>query len=282
MGQRSSGHWLPNGKIVIGAALLTVAPMLAHPVLAAKSRHPQTAHAQNAPQAVDRSARIKPTRYVTANGELRRTSSASLRMAGFQSHSKKYALKGGKARYAYARPRLQCVSFARAASGIDLKGNAVNWWDAASGIYERGNRPEPGSVLNFRSTGQMRLGHVAVVAAVDNNRQIEIDHANWPGPGRSKAGVSRNIPVIDVSPANDWSAVRVGLGRGGDFGSIYPTYGFIYDRADRGIMVANERASGPSSTVLAIDELAEAPAQPTARRQQPIDLNLEGPSRGLR
>jgi hypothetical protein len=36
--------------------------------------------------------------------------------------------------------------------------------------------------------------------------------------------------------------VRVGLGRGGEFGSVYPTYGFIYDRPDRGVMVANTLA----------------------------------------
>jgi len=49
------------------------------------------------------------------------------------------------------------VPFARAATGIDLKGNAVNWWDAASGVYARGETPEPGSVMNFRATGHMRL-----------------------------------------------------------------------------------------------------------------------------
>ena len=45
-----------------------------------------------------------------------------------------------------------------------------------------------------------------------------------------RGGVARSIPVVDVSEANDWTAVRVGLGRSGEFGSVYPTYGFIYDR----------------------------------------------------
>ena len=49
--------------------------------------------------------------------------------------------------------------------------------------------------------------------------------------------MSRSINVIDVSPANDWSAVRVALGQTSVFGSVYPTFGFIYDRADRGNVV---------------------------------------------
>lgn len=139
----------------------------------------------------------------------------------------------------YGGGYLQCVPFARENSGIELSGNASAWWSAAQGIYERGSRPEIGSVLNFRSNGRMHSGHVAVVTNVDNGRTVEIDHANWGGPGGNRGGVSRNVTVVDVSPANDWSAVRVALGRSGDFGSVYPTFGFIYDRPDNGTMVAN-------------------------------------------
>lgn len=125
---------------------------------------------------------------------------------------------------------IQCVTFARAASGIELAGNAADWWYNAAGVYDRGGRPEMGSVLNFRANGRMRLGHVAVVTSVINSREIEIDHANWSGPGAMRGGVSRAVSVVDVSPENDWSAVRVGLGAPGQYGSIYPTYGFIYAR----------------------------------------------------
>jgi surface antigen len=130
---------------------------------------------------------------------------------------------------------LQCVPFARENTGIELSGNANTWWNNAEGVYERGARPEVGSVLNFRATGRMRWGHVAVVTNVVNSRRIEIDHANWGGPGR----VSRDIDVVDVSPENDWTAVRVALDRSEEFGSVYPTYGFIYDRPDHGTMLAN-------------------------------------------
>ena len=134
---------------------------------------------------------------------------------------------------------LQCVPFARENSGIELAGNASNWWSAADGLYERGARPEVGSVLNFRANGRMRMGHVAVVSNVVDGRNVEIDHANWSGRG----AIGRNVRVVDVSAGNDWSAVRVALSRG-DYGSVYPTYGFIYDRPDRGIMVANAGTGG--------------------------------------
>eukprot|EP01037_Dinobryon_pediforme_P010892 gene10892-10974_t len=167
--------------------------------------------------------------------------------------TKQSLLKGGKARY-YGGG-LQCVPFARAASGIQLKGNAANWWDAANGVYARGQAPEAGSVLNFRATGSMRLGHVAVVKNVVSSREIEIDHANWAGPGASKGGVSRAVSVVDVSANNDWSAVRVGLGHSGNYGSVYPTYGFIYDRPDTGMMSAS------SGRTTAYEEVAEAPTR---------------------
>jgi surface antigen len=145
----------------------------------------------------------------------------------------------GSRAYAYRGPTLQCVAFARSASNISLSGNAADWWGNAAGTYGRGQRPQAGSVLAFTANGRMRLGHVAVVSRVINGREIEIDHANWSGPGSYRGGVARGVAVVDVSERNDWTAVRVGLGRSGDFGSVYPTYGFIYDQADTGIRVAS-------------------------------------------
>jgi surface antigen len=190
--------------------------------------------------------------------------------------------KSGKARYA-GSGGLQCVPFARAASGIALKGNAANWWDAASGVYERGNRPETGSVLNFRATGGMRLGHVAVVTNVLGSREVEIDHANWSLFGATKGNVSRGMKVMDVSDANDWSLVRVELGHTEEFGREYPTYGFIYDRPDRGRMVANSQddAALPASSrpVLGFDEVAEAPA---GHVLSPAALAVDAPDHSFR
>jgi surface antigen len=192
-------------------------------------------------------------------------------------HSKSKLASGKNGKVRYAANRLQCVPFARAASGIELKGNAVNWWDTAAGVYERGSRPEAGSVLNFRSIGSMRLGHVAVVTNVLNSREIEIDHANWAHAG-NRSGVSRGVHVIDVSDRNDWSRVRVALGRDGDYGSVYPTHGFIYDRPDRGVMVANTLANGGATQ--RFDEIAEAPDRPLEPIASPQSWGV--PNRSLR
>lgn len=161
----------------------------------------------------------------------------------------------------WQRSALQCVPFARENSGIELSGNAGTWWNNASGLYERGARPEVGSILNFRSTGRMRMGHVAVVTNVITSRHIEIDHANWGAPGR----ISRNIDVVDVSPTNDWTQVRVALSQAEDYGSTYPTFGFIYDRPDHGTMVANNTPlpmprsnSAPSDVQIASDRITLA------------------------
>jgi surface antigen len=182
----------------------------------------------------------------------------------------------------YVHGGISCVPFARADSGISVAGNAWQWWQNAAGIYARGNVPEPGSVLTFRANGRMRLGHVAVVSRVVNAREIEIDQANWWGPG-TRGGVARNVPVVDVSDANDWTAVRVGLGHSGDFGAVYPTYGFIYDRPDNGVMVAATSAPAPQPELnpaprdlrpaaergwQTYEEVAEAPTAP--RRYPPI------------
>ncbi|MBN8906829.1 MAG: CHAP domain-containing protein [Rhodospirillales bacterium] len=138
---------------------------------------------------------------------------------------------------------ISCVPFARNVSGIQVTGNAWQWWDNAEGTYARGRIPEVGSVLAFRANGRMSLGHVAVVSKVINAREIEITHANWA----SRGGISRGVPVVDVSEANNWTAVRVGLARNsGDFGSVYPTYGFIYDRPDNGVLVAHNVRPAPT------------------------------------
>lgn len=118
---------------------------------------------------------------------------------------------------------VSCVPDAIRRSGITLQGNAWQWWYNAAGRYARGQAPAPGAVLDFRSIRSMPLGHVAVVSRVINAREILVDQANWMPAGVIRLGV----PVVDVSPENDWTEVRVSIG-GGHFGSEYPTYGFIY------------------------------------------------------
>ena len=166
---------------------------------------------------------------------------------------------------------LQCVPFARENTGIELSGNANTWWSNAEGVYQRGARPEVGSVLSFRANGRMRMGHVAVVSNLVDGRNIEIDHANWAGPGGSRGGISRNIRVVDVSEGNDWTAIRVSLGRDGDYGSVYPTYGFIYDRPDRGTMVANVGSPAPMPALNAAPRDLR-PASDRYAAQDPVEV----------
>jgi surface antigen len=135
----------------------------------------------------------------------------------------------------------QCVTYARAVSGIQIRGNADTWWGQAAGRYARGQAPKVGAVLAFEPTRRMRVGHVAMVGAVVSDREVLLDHANWTRRG----GVERSARAIDVSLAGDWSQVRVQFG--GAMGtSTYPTKGFIYaDRAEAGgemLIAATDKA----------------------------------------
>jgi hypothetical protein len=124
--------------------------------------------------------------------------------------------------------RISCVPFARVRSGINLAGNAKAWWSNASGKYLRSHRPQAGAVMVFSGSKRLRSGHVAVVRSVVSDREIRIDHANWMSDGR----IYLNVSVVDVSPNNDWSKVRVwnGLG-GGQIGTrVYPVSGFVASR----------------------------------------------------
>lgn len=122
--------------------------------------------------------------------------------------------------------RIWCVPFARAVSGIEIKGNAWTWWEGAGSDYPKGRVPVAGSVLTFRKTNKMPMGHVAVVSHVVDSRRILVDQANW-----ERNRITTDTMVIDVSEKNDWSQVRV-QNRYNSFGAVYPTYGFIYRAAN--------------------------------------------------
>lgn len=209
--------WFGGRFVVLGAALALSAPLTFNAAEAARTRagHHTGGHAR-----------------AIATG-----------MSSARTH---YAHSRNFARFRnFGGGGLQCVPFARENTGIEITGNANTWWDAAAGVYERGSKPEVGSILNFRATGRMRMGHVAVVSNILDGRTIEIDHANW-GRGR----IAHDMTVVDISPNNDWTAVKVGGGTG-----LYPTYGFIYDRPDTGTMVAN---TGVTPTPVALGATPDA------------------------
>ncbi len=143
-----------------------------------------------------------------------------------QSASHAQASRAAPARPRIVTPqrRLQCVPYARQLSRLDIRGDAWTWWDQAKGRYQRGQRPAVGSVLVLRRKGRSR-GHLAVVTRVVSDREIVASHANWLNRGQ----IHIDTPIRDVSPKNDWSAVRVWYTPGKVLGkSVYPAYGFIY------------------------------------------------------
>ena len=120
---------------------------------------------------------------------------------------------------------LQCVPFARSASGIEIYGDANTWWTQADGKYPKSQIPLVGSVLVMRGYADPTRGHVAVVAAIVSESEILVDQANWLNQGE----ISLSVPVVDVSPNNDWTEVRVWYIPDSHWGGrIYQAEGFIH------------------------------------------------------
>ncbi|MGI9128097.1 MAG: CHAP domain-containing protein [Roseomonas sp.] len=168
---------------------------------------------------------------------------------------------------------ISCVPYVRQATGMAIRGNGGDWWHNAAGLYARGHAPEAGAIMAFSRTGQMRSGHVAVVQEVISAREVLIHHANWAGPGIRRGSIMQDVSVVDVSLHNDWSSVRVQVGRDQEsLGRIYPIQGFIYDRPDDGYIrttssprpggpvLANARSLRPDD-VRGFEEVAQAPAR---------------------
>tara|TARA_R110000824_G_scaffold252106_2_gene440820 strand:- start:17506 stop:18186 length:681 start_codon:yes stop_codon:yes gene_type:complete len=130
---------------------------------------------------------------------------------------------------AKANDYLQCVPFAREMSGIQIYGDAHSWWNQAAGTYQRGTMPAEGAVLSLPSYGSMRLGHVAVVRKIVDNRTILISHANWSLINGRRGQIERRVAAKDVSENNDWSLVRIWYAPIGKLGTTaFPVNGFIY------------------------------------------------------
>jgi surface antigen len=118
----------------------------------------------------------------------------------------------------------QCAPYARDHSAVKIFGDASIWWDKASGHFTRGKLPEQGSVLVLTNYAGPDKAHVAVVRRLVSSREIRVDHANWLNDG----SIFVNDPVVDVSTANDWSAVKVWNIKNGSWGvRIYTVRGFI-------------------------------------------------------
>ena len=161
---------------------------------------------------------------------------------------------------------LECVPYARRMSGIQIYGDAWTWWGQAAERYAEGAAPKVGAVLVFRPHGVMRLGHVAVVSRIVSDRILMVSHANWSRIGGVRGQVERDVTLVDVSAANDWSEVRVWWHDGQGLGTTsYPVYGFIYgSSAASGAQIAHvsKDLSTPSPDIVGavIDSLGATPA----------------------
>ena len=167
----------------------------------------------------------------------------------------KASFSGLKPKIVAPRKPLQCVPYARMVSGIALRGDAHTWWKNAEGKFRRGHLPSPGAVMVVKGSSKTPLGHLAVVTKILNEREILVDHANW----LNNEQIHLATPVIDVSAANDWSAIRVWYTPGAQYGAnVYPVAGFIYpDSPSLYITVANANVRAHPST--AAERIATLP-----------------------
>jgi surface antigen len=128
----------------------------------------------------------------------------------------------------YLAEPMQCVPYARQASGVKIFGNANTWWQQAAGRYARGALPQPGAVLVLASTQRMRYGHVAVVKRLVSSREIDVAHSNWGSDFDTRRMAYESMRVQDISSRNDWSKVRFWNFHLGQYGLPYAVQGFIY------------------------------------------------------
>lgn len=139
----------------------------------------------------------------------------------------------------------ECVPFARAASGIQIYGDAWSWWRQAQGRYARGSVPRVGAVIVFARTGRLPRGHVAVVSHVVESRVVMLTHANWSRFNGQRGHAEQDVTLFDVSPRNDWSQVKVWFRDADGLGStVYPVYGFIYGDSGRSAASPPDEAGG--------------------------------------
>lgn len=170
---------------------------------------------------------------------------------------------------------LECVPYARQVTGIAIHGDAWSWWDRAEGQYARGKRPKVGAVMSFAPHGAMRLGHVAAVSRVVDRRTVLLRHANWSPVNGQRGQIEDGVRAVDVSPANDWSEVRVWFAPTGDLGTTrWPVNGFIYNEpaplAERPVVLASASlpaalARVPYRSQIGTDFLAGIAPEPAGR-----------------
>jgi surface antigen len=141
------------------------------------------------------------------------------------------------------------VPYARQVSGVQIYGDAHTWWGQAEGRYAKGSMPKVGAVMAFKPSGASRLGHVAAVSRIIDERTVLISHANWSPINGRRGQIEKNVRAIDVSENNDWSEVRVWYGPLKALGGRHwPIAGFIYNEKPG---VRGGKASKPAKAGMA-------------------------------
>ncbi|TWA86730.1 hypothetical protein FBZ83_102527 [Azospirillum brasilense] len=164
-----------------------------------------------------------------------------------------------------------CVRTLRSISDFEIRGDAWTWWSTAAEQYERDKRPALGSVLVFKRSQRLGRGHVSLVSHIIDRRTIEVDHSWLDG-----RGLRRNMRVVDVSPRNDWTAVRVWHEPSDQLGlRVYTTYGFILpDGEEAEIRQADSRGAGIGSTFAVAPQGRAAPKPAAGPRL--MEASLKG------
>lgn len=127
----------------------------------------------------------------------------------------------------YTSTPISCVPYARDVSGIQITGDAYTWWNAAAPRYQRAQTPCPGSVLVLDRTSKMKSGHVATVNRVIDARHITVNHSNWGNNSGRRRVIYHDMPVEDISPANNWTSVKFWNYEVNSYGFPYKAKGFI-------------------------------------------------------
>ncbi len=160
----------------------------------------------------------------------------------------------------------QCAPFARAISGIQLFGDAAGWWGQALGRYARGNAPAIGAAMVFKAGRSMRVGHVATVTGIISDRIVNVTHANWSPINGRRGKVETDVQIVDVSPNNDWTSVKVWYAPIKAVGtSAHAVFGFVYpdataqlaSRIERPAGVMTAEAARPDADVAAATAIAD-------------------------
>ena len=175
---------------------------------------------------------------------------------------------------------LQCVPYARALTGVEIRGDAHTWWGQADGRYQRGTAPKIGAIMSFRPHGNMRLGHVAAVRRIVDKRTLIISHANWSTIDGERGHIEDDVRVVDASEANDWSRVRVWYTPNAAIGMTeWPLNGFIYPAKARSWgdgkkAVVSLLGYTPNAAVkpVAASAVAKLPVKPATNVAQAIKL----------